>query len=29
MLRELLSIFRSDEPLSLMGKRFAEMLNLA
>jgi phosphate uptake regulator len=29
MLRELLSIFRSDEPLSVMGERFAEMLNLA
>jgi phosphate uptake regulator len=28
MLRELLSIFRSDQPLSTMGKQFATMLNL-
>jgi len=28
MLRELLSIFRSDQPLSTMGKQFGTMLNL-
>jgi phosphate transport system protein len=28
MLRELLSIFRSDQPLSTMGKQFSTMLNL-
>lgn len=28
MLRELLAIFRSDEPIALMGKHFAEMLKL-
>ncbi len=28
MLRELLSIFRSNEPLSVMGERFAQMLTL-
>ncbi len=28
MLRELLSIFRSDKPLAVMGKNFAEMLKI-